>query len=130
MTAPRHTSREFIAFLRGLANRLNWAQEIHVVLDSLSVHKSKEVAQFLADHPHLKLHFTPSYSSWLNQVELWLAKVEYDVIARRIFTSAAGLGRKLRNYSPAYSKTAKPFRWTYTGPSRRIRTHQMIGTSY
>ena len=122
MTAARHTSRDFIAFLEGLVERTpTWAKEIHVVLDNLSAHKTKDVAQFLAEHPRVRFHFTPTYSSWLNQVELWFAKIQRDVIRRGVFTSVADLGNKLRKYIRAYSKSAKPFRWTYTDPTRRIR---------
>ncbi len=67
MTAGRHTSQEFIAFLEGLVARTPWAQEIHVVLDNLSEHKTKDVERFLAEHPQVRFHFTPTYSSWLNQ---------------------------------------------------------------
>jgi len=67
-------------------------------------------------------HFTPTYSSWLNQVELWFAKIRRDVIARGVFTSVHDLARKLRRYIRAYSKSARPFRWTYTNPQHRIQT--------
>jgi len=130
MTAPRHTAQQFIAFLKGLVERAEWAKEIHVVLDNLSAHKTKEVERFLAEHPQVRFHFTPTYSSWLNQVELWFAKIQRDVIARGIFTSVADLGNKLRKYIRAYSKSAKPFRWTYTDPTRRIRANKIAGTSY
>ena len=53
-------------------------------------------------------HYTPTYSSWLNQVELWFAKIQRDVIRRGVFTSVADLGKKLRRYIRAYSKSAKP----------------------
>ena len=112
MTAARHTAQQFIAFLNGLVERAEWAKEIHVVLDNLSAHKTKDVERFLAEHPHVQFHFTPTYSSWLNQVELWFAKIQRDVITRGVFTSVADLGNKLRKYIRAYSKSAKPFRWT------------------
>jgi transposase len=54
-----------------------------VVRDNLSAHKTKDVEQFLADHPEVRFHFTPTYSSWLNQVERWFAKIQRDVIAPR-----------------------------------------------
>src|ERR1700734_4084956 len=130
MTAARHTSREFITFLKGLVERAEHAREIHVVLDNLSAHKTKDVEQFLAEHPQVRFHFTPTYSSWLNQVELWFAKIQRDVIARGVFTSVADLGNKLRKYIRAYSKSAKPFRWTYTDPCRRIVPNKIAGTSY
>jgi len=95
--------------------------EIHIILDNLSAHKTQRVAEFLKRHPDVTLHFTPTYSSWLNQVELWFSKLQRDVIARGVFTSVADLARKLRRYINAYSKHAKPFRWKYSQPSRRIR---------
>jgi hypothetical protein len=73
-TAHRHTSAEFISFLTDLVETTKWAREIHIVQDNLSAHKTKAVEQFLQDHPKVHFHFTPTYSSWLNQVELWSAK--------------------------------------------------------
>ena len=109
-TAKRHTSDEFIAFLSELVKRCRWAKEIHIVLDNLSAHKTKAVQQFLVDHPKVRFHFTPTYSSWLNQVELWFAKIQRDLLARGIFTSVADLSRKIRKYIDEYAKVAKPFR--------------------
>jgi transposase len=120
-TARRHTSAEFIDFLTDIIGKAKAAREIHIVLDNLSAHKTKAVEQFLQDHPKVRFHFTPTYSSWLNQVELWFAKIQRDVIARGVFTSVADLSRKLRKYIRAYAKSAKPFRWTYTDPTRRIK---------
>jgi DDE superfamily endonuclease len=57
----------------------------------------------------VRFHFTPTYSSWLNQVKLWFAKIQRDVIRRGVFTSVADLGKKLRRYIRAYSNSAKPF---------------------
>jgi len=119
-TAKRHTSAEFISFLTELVDKAKWAREIHIVLDNLSAHKTRAVEDFLKDHPKIRFHFTPTYSSWLNQVELWFAKIQRDVIARGVFSSVADLARKLRKYICAYAKSAKPFRWTYSDPSRRI----------
>jgi hypothetical protein len=62
-TATRHTSSEFIAFVSEVVKRTRWANEIHIVLDNLSAHKTKAVEQFLADHPKVHFHFTPTYSS-------------------------------------------------------------------
>jgi transposase len=119
-TARRHTSEEFIDFLSLLVNKARWAREIHIVLDNLSAHKTKAVEQFLAEHPKVHFHFTPTYSSWMNQVELWFSKIQRDVIARGVFTSVNDLGRKLMKYIRAYSERARPFRWTYTDFTRRI----------
>ena len=129
-TAKRHTSSEFIVFLSELVSRARWAKEIHIVLDNLSAHKTKAVEEFLADHPKVRFHFTPTYSSWLNQIELWFAKIQRDLLARGIFTSLADLSRKIRKYIRAYARVARPFRWSYSDPSRRIIANPMTGTAY
>lgn len=128
-TAPRRTSAEFVGFLVALLRKAKWAREVHIVLDNLSAHKTQAVEQFLADHPKVRLHFTPTYSSWLNQVEIWFAKIERDVIARGVFTSVSDLRRKLLRYIRAYAKRARHIRWTYTDPKRRITANRIAGTA-
>jgi transposase len=120
-TAPRHTSAEFIDFLQDVAASAKWSREVHIILDNLSAHKTKTVAEFPEANPKVRFHFTPTYSSWLNQLEIWFARIERDVIARGVFTSVADLARKLRKYIRVYGKSAKPFRWTYTDTARRTR---------
>ena len=61
------------------------------------------VRHFLETHPNLRLHFTPTYSSWLNQVEIWFSKLQRDVIDRGIFTSVADLRRKILRYIRLYA---------------------------
>jgi transposase len=117
---PRHTSDEFVAFLQSVVATQSRRREIHIIVDNLSAHKTQKVRTFLAAHPNVHLHYTPTYSSWLNQVELWFSKIERDVIARGIFTSTTDLRRKLMRYIRQYNKTAKPFRWSYADPTRRI----------
>jgi transposase len=119
-TAARHTSADFVQFLTTVVATQPPRREIHIILDNLATHKTKQVQAFLAAHPTVRLHFTPTYSSWLNQVELWFAKIDRDVIARGIFTSKRDLARKLRRYIDRYNQDAKPFRWTYADPTRRI----------
>src|SRR5437660_7847207 len=85
-TATRHTSAEFIVFLRELVKKARWAKRF--------------------------------------------AKIQRDVITRGVFTSVADLARKLRKYIRAYAQAARPFRWTYTDPRRRIRTYEITGTAY
>ena len=120
-TVARHTSQDFVEFLGEVVARCRHGQQIHIILDNLSAHKTKKAAAFLDQHPNVRLHFTPIYSSWLNQIELWFSKLQRDVIARGVFTSTADLARKLRRCINAYSKHAKPFHWKYSQPSRRIR---------
>jgi transposase len=119
-TAARHTSDEFVDFLHQVAGLCKPKQDIHVILDNLSAHKTHKVASFLQEHPNVKLHFTPTYSSWLNQVEIWFSRIERDVIARGVFSSVRDLARKLIRYIRAYSKTARPFHWKYSDTRHRV----------
>jgi transposase len=120
-TVQRHTSDELVSFLKELLATQPRGREIHVILDNLSAHKSAKIQRFLEATPRLKLHFTPTYSSWLNQVEIWFAKVERDVIARGVFTSTKDLSRKIMRYIRRYNRNARPIRWSYSNPSRRIQ---------
>jgi transposase len=119
-TSARHTSAAFVQFLTTVVATQPARRAIHIILDNFAAHKTKQVQAFLAAHPAVQLHFTPTYSSWLNQVELWFAKIERDVIARGVFTSKRDLARKIRRYIDRYNTEAKPFRWTYADPTRRI----------
>jgi transposase len=121
-TVPRHTSEAFVEFLGDIVVTQPRRREIHVIVDNLSAHKTKSVTAFLEQHPRVHLHFTPTYSSWLNQVELWFAKIERDLLARGIFRSLPDLARKIRRYITCYNKDPKPIRWTYSNPAHRITT--------
>ena len=123
-TARRHTSADFVAFLADIVDKTPAGKAIHIVLDNLSAHKTQTVAEFLKKNPRVRFHFTPTYSSWLNQVELWFAKLQRDVITRGVFTSLSDLSRKLMKYIRSYAKSARPFRWSYSDPSRRIKVTQ------
>lgn len=125
-TAPRHTSAEFVAFLTDIVVNQPKGKEIHVIADNLSAHKTEKVDDFLAAHQNVHLHFTPTYSSWLNQVELWFAKIERDVIARGVFTSVPDLKRKLMRYIRHYNKKPKPVKWKYFDTSRRISPESAV----
>ena len=121
-TAPRHTSAEFVAFLADIVAHQPKSKEIHVICDNLSAHKTKAVDEFLAKHQNVRLHYTPTYSSWLNQVEIWFAKIERDVIARGVFNSVADLKRKLMRYIRQYNLAPRPVKWVYRDPVHRITT--------
>ncbi len=90
------------------------------MLDNLSAHKTNTVKEFLEQNPRVRFHFTPTYSSWLNQVEIWFAKIQRDVLARGVFTSVTDLSRKIMKYIRAYAKSAKPFNWKYTDFRHRM----------
>ena len=125
-TTARHTSAEFVAFLEDIVANQPRGKEIHVIADNLSAHKTKQVSAFLEAHPKVHMHFTLTYSSWLNQVELWFAKIERDVIARGVFTSLTDLKRKLMRYIRQYHKLPKPVKWKYFDPSRRITPDSIV----
>src|SRR5271156_6023839 len=125
-TAARHTSAEFVAFLADIVANQPRGKEIRVIADNLSAHKSALVQDFLAAHPKVRLHFTPTYSSWLNQVELWFSKIERDVIARGVFTSVPDLKRKLMRYIRHYNKAPKTVKWKYFDPTKRITSQSVV----
>jgi len=75
-TSSRHTSGEFVQFLDQIVASQPKEKEIHIIADNLSAHKTKEVSVFLQANPHLRIHYTPTYSSWLNQVENWFSKIQ------------------------------------------------------
>lgn len=120
-TADRHTSEEFVAFLSDIVAHQPKGREIHIIADNLSAHKTKRVEEFLSRHRNVAIHYTPTYSSWLNQVELWFNKIERDVIARGVFTSIPDLSRKLMHYIREGNKNPKPVKWSYSNVRRRIR---------
>ena len=125
-TAARHTSAEFVSFLTDIVANQPRGKEIHVIADNLSAHKTKLVDEFLTSHKGVHLHFTPTYSSWLNQVELWFAKIERDVIARGVFTSVPDLRRKLMRYIRRYNAKPRPLKWKYFDTSRRITPESIV----
>jgi transposase len=124
MTAPRHTSEQFVSFLGDVIDSQQQGREIHVICDNVSSHKTVLVQEFLAGHPNVRIHYTPTYSSWLNQVENWFARIQRDVISRGVFTSVKDLDKKLMRYIRQYNKDPKPIKWKYDNPQRRYSQSQ------
>lgn len=122
-TTERHTSQEFLSFIQDVQSTQPPGKEIHIILDNLSAHKTKAVKEFLMANPNLHFHFTPTYSSWLNQVELWFSKIERDLIHRGVFTSKRDLARKIMKYIKEYNKFPKVVKWKYSNPKNRIQIH-------
>jgi hypothetical protein len=115
----RHTSEEFVRFLdEAVVGQRR--KQIHLILDNLPAHKTAAVRAWLERHPQVQFHFTPTYSSWLNQVEIWLGMITRECIRRGIFRSIPDLVSKLMAYVRLYNRQAQPFRWTYRNPRRRI----------
>ena len=88
-------------------------KEIHVVLDNLSTHKPKN-DQWLARHKNVRFHFTPTHTSWLNQVEIWFSILSQKALAGSSFTSPQAVRERIDAFVAAYNQTAKPFSWTKT----------------
>ena len=130
MTAPRHTSQDFLAFLDQVVAGAPKRKRLHFIVDNLSAHKTKAVQAWLAAHPRVTMHYTPTYSSWLNQVESWFARIERDGIARGIFTSTTDLRRKLLQYIKLHNQTCQPFVWRYRDPKRRMRATHISSTGH
>jgi transposase len=95
-------------------------KEIHIIADNLSAHKTKKVSAFLQANPNVRFHYTPTYSSWLNQVEIWFSKIQRQTIARGVFRSADDLARKIMRFTRNYNKTATPIRRRYADEKQRI----------
>ena len=120
-TAARHTSAQFVAFLADVVSSQARDKEIHVICDNVSSHKTPGVQAFLGEHANVTVHYTPTYSSWLNQVENWFSRIQRDVIARGVFTTVKDLDKKLMRYIRQYNKNPKPIKWKYDNPNKRIR---------
>ena len=120
-TAQRHTSAQFVAFLADILSTQPEGQDIHVICDNVSSHKTAAVQTFLTEHANVTMHYTPTYSSWLNQIENWFARIQRDVITRGVFTSIKDLDKKLMRYIRQYNKCAAPLKWKYDNPKRRLR---------
>jgi transposase len=118
--APRHTSEAFVDFLDAALAR-HRRKTVHVILDNRAVHKTPAVKAWAAAHSKVHFHFTPTYASWLNQVEIWLGLITRDCIRRGVFRSVPDLTHQIMNYIRLYNRHAQPFHWTYSNPKKRIR---------
>jgi transposase len=111
---PRHRHQEFLAFLRHLDAALPPALDAHLIVDNYGTHKHAHVRAWLARHPRYHLHFTPTYASWLNQIERWFALITQRAIRRGSFTSVPQLVAKIDQFVTHYNRHARPFLWTAT----------------
>jgi putative transposase len=113
----RHRHQEFLGFLRHIEQNVPADLDLHIVLDNYSTHKHAEVKGWLARHPRYHLHFTPTYASWLNQVERWFGIITQRAIRRGSFRNVRELVAKIEQFVAAYNKNAKPFMWHATADS-------------
>lgn len=113
----RHRHQEFLKFLRKIDGSVPAPLEIHLVLDNYATHKAPAVRKWLIDHPRFTVHFIPTSSSWLNQVERFFAEITRRHIRRGTFTSIASLEKSILAYIENHNTDAKPFSWTATADS-------------
>lgn len=110
----QHRQQEFLRFLDQIERSVPAEQEIHMVLDNYATHKTPKVAAWFQRRPRYHLHFTPTSSSWLNQVERWFAKITEQRIRRGVFKNIDELIAAIDDYIAANNKNPKPFVWTAT----------------
>jgi putative transposase len=114
---PRHRHQEFLSFLKHLDGNTPAAMELHLIADNYATHKHPQVKAWLARHPRFHLHFTPTYSSWLNQVERWFGLITQQAIRRGSFRNVRQLVEKIEQYVAHYNQHKRPFVWTATADS-------------
>jgi len=113
----RHRHQEFLAFLRHIDANVPEGLDIHLVVDNYATHKHAKVRKWLAARPHYHIHYTPTYSSWLNQVEIWFNIITQKAIRRGTFRSVKDLKDKIQLFVDNYNPSSKPFMWTATADS-------------
>jgi transposase len=107
----RHTGADFLAFLTRL-RRAYRGRELHVVLDNSSTHSTPAVQAWLAAHPTVHFHFTPTGASWLNMVEAWFSVLTRKSVRRGSFDTVRALIRHIERYLAAWNAHPTPFVWT------------------
>jgi len=113
----RHRHQEFLGFLKHIEANVPPDLDAHLVVDNYAAHKHPKVRAWLAARPRFHVHYTPTYASWLYQVERWFALITQRQIRRGSFVSARDLIGKINAFVEAYNAKAKPFVWTATSQS-------------
>ena len=114
---PRHRHQEFLSFLRSLDSAIPEPLEVHLIVDNYATHKHPKVRTWLAQRPRYHIHYTPTYSSWLNQVERWFGLITQRAIRRGSFRSVKDLVEKIESFVRHYNRSQRPFVWTATADS-------------
>lgn len=107
----RHRHQEFLRFLQEVEKQVPEKLDVHLVLDNYGTHKTPAIKRWLERRPHWHLHFTPTSSSWLNQVERFFGLITERCIRRGTFQSVVQLEKAIRKYIDVHNKTAMPFKW-------------------
>jgi transposase/transposase-like protein len=113
-TKQQHRAKDFVDFLREIDQSVASDLEVHVILDNLSSHKAPVVQRWLVRNPRFRLHFTPTYSSWLNLVERFFGLLTEEALVRGSHTSIPQLRDAICQYVEVHNEGAKPFKWTKT----------------
>jgi putative transposase len=113
----RHRHQEFLQFLRHIDANVPQELEIHLVIDNYAAHKHPKVRRWLAARPRYHVHYTPTYASWLNQVEIWFSIITQRAIRRGTFRSVNDLVANIEHFVRNYNKNSRPFVWTATADS-------------
>jgi transposase len=113
-------SENFVEFLGDLVVQTPAGLDLHCIVDNLKTHSTEQVEQFLEQHPHVHLHFTPTHASWLNQVELFFSILERRLLRRGEFGSVDELAERVIAFIKDYNRRAAPFRWTYDGRPLKV----------
>lgn len=109
----RHRAKEFLGFLKHIDGNTPTGLDLHIILDNLSAHKTREVMKWMDAHPRMHFHFTPTSSSWMNAVEGWFAQLERRSLYRGVFTSVKELKDEINRFIAVHNQDlAKPFKWT------------------
>jgi putative transposase len=114
---PRHRHQEFLAFLRSIDKAVPAELDVHCIVDNYASHKHPKVKDWLAKRPRWHMHFIPTYSSWLNQVERFFAIITDKAIRRGSFGSVKELVAKIDHFVTHYNQSCKPFAWSATADS-------------
>jgi len=108
----RHRAKEFIKFLRIIDDSVPANLDVHLILDNYTTHKTAEVRRWLARHPRFHVHFTPTYSSWINLVESWFSVLTRRQLQRGSHRSTQALEKAIREFLAATNENPRPFVWT------------------
>lgn len=130
----RHRHQEYLDFLKHIEQNVPAELDLHVVVDNYATHKHDRVRRWLAQHPRWHVHYTPTYASWLNQVETWFGIITQRAIRRGSFRSVRQLVERIENFVAAHNRRSQPFVWTASADSilqklQRLCQH-ICGTSH
>ena len=113
----RHRHQEFLQFLRHIETNVPEDLDIHLVVDNYATHKHAKIKRWLAKRPRFHVHYTPTYASWLNQVEIWFGIITRQAIRRGSFRKVPELVERIERYTDKWNAKARPFVWTATADS-------------